>query len=161
MSQQSVRTKPNPPAALALLPRVLRLGLLHLGNLSLQYPLRHLPTLWIGLRASRLNRIHANVENATPTETFVDYSHNSTNQLLTKKTYSSGRKPWVKGNLDEAGHVNLGSGPVAVKGDGSFEGQAPARTTTITAKDASGNVSSENWQLTSGSGTTRLPHSLL
>ena len=27
----------------------------------------------------------------------IDYSHNSTNQLLTKKTYSSGQKPWVKG----------------------------------------------------------------
>lgn len=91
----------------------------------------------------------------------IDYCHNNTNQLVTKNTYSSGQKPWVKGNLDETGHVNLGSGPVAVKGDGSFEGQAQARTTTITAKDGSDNVISENWQLTSGSGTTRLPHSLL
>lgn len=84
----------------------------------------------------------------------IDYSHNNTNQLLTKKTYSSGQRPWVKGSLDEARHVNLGSGPVAVKGDGSFEGQAPARTTTITAKDATGNVTSENWQMNSGSGAT-------
>jgi hypothetical protein len=91
----------------------------------------------------------------------IDYCHNNTNQLVTKNTYSSGQKPWVKGNLDETGHVNLGSGPVAVKGDISFEGQAPARTATITAKDGSDNVISENWQLTSGSGTTRLPHSLL
>ena len=108
-----------------------------------------------------MNRIHAYVENATPTETFADYSHNSTNQLVTKKTYSSGQKPWVKSSLDETGHVNLGSGPVAVKGDISFEGQAPARTATITAKDGSGNVTSKNGQLTSGSGTTRLPHSLV
>ncbi len=100
-------------------------------------------------------------EHDLTTNVTAEYSHNKTNQLLTKKTYSSGQKPWVKGSLDEGGHLNLGSGPVAVKGDGSFEGQAPARTTTITAKDGSGNVTSENWQLTSGSGTTRLPHSLL
>jgi hypothetical protein len=91
----------------------------------------------------------------------IDYSHNNTNQLVTKKTDSSGQKPWVKGNLDEPGHVNLCAGPVAVKGDGSFEGQSPACTTTITAKDDSGNVTSKNWQLTSGSGTTSLPHSQL
>ncbi|MCX6856522.1 MAG: hypothetical protein NTV80_16645 [Verrucomicrobia bacterium] len=33
----------------------------------------------------------------------ADYSHNNTNQHVTKKTYSSGQKPWVKGSLDEAG----------------------------------------------------------
>lgn len=72
----------------------------------------------------------------------LDYSHNHTNQLVTKKTDSSGQKPWVKGSLDEAGHVNLGAGPVAVQGDGSFEGPAITHTTTITAKDATESVSS-------------------
>jgi hypothetical protein len=81
-------------------------------------------------------------EHALSTGVTIDYSHNNTNQLVTKKTDSSGRKPQVKGSLDKAGHVNLGSGPVAVKGDGSFEGQSPACTTTITAKDASESVSS-------------------
>jgi RHS repeat-associated protein len=82
----------------------------------------------------------------------AEYSHNTTNQLVNKKTYSSGQKPWVKGSLDEAGHVNLGSGPVAVKGDNSFETQSPARTTSITAKDNAGNSTTETWQLNSGSG---------
>ncbi len=36
-------TKPNPPPALPLLSRVLRLGLLRLRNLALHYRLRHLP----------------------------------------------------------------------------------------------------------------------
>jgi YD repeat-containing protein len=27
----------------------------------------------------------------------TDYSHNTTNQLVTKMTHSSGQKPWVKG----------------------------------------------------------------
>lgn len=82
----------------------------------------------------------------------TEYTHNSTNQLVSKQTYSNGQKPWVKGSLDEPGHVNLGAGPVAVKADGSFEGQAPARTTTITAKDRAGNTTTETWQLNSGSG---------
>ncbi len=61
----------------------------------------------------------------------TEYSHNNTNQLVTKKTYSSGQKPWVKGSLDEAGYANLGAGAAAVKSDGSFEGHAPAHTATI------------------------------
>lgn len=84
----------------------------------------------------------------------MEYSHNSTNQLVSKQTYSNGQKPWVKGSLNEPGHVNLGAGPVAVKADGSFEGQSPTRTTTITAKDSAGNTTTETWQLNSGSGAT-------
>ena len=60
--------KPNPPPALAPLPRVLCLGLLRLRNLLLQHPLRHFPTLRIRIRAPRMNRIHANVENVPTTE---------------------------------------------------------------------------------------------
>lgn len=48
----------------------------------------------------------------------IDYSHNTTNQLVTKKTYSRGQKPWLTGRLDVAGQVNLGACPVAVKADG-------------------------------------------
>lgn len=62
---QSPRQKPNPTPALAILPRVRRL---RLPNLSLQYPLRHQPTLWVRVRAACLNHIHANVENITTTE---------------------------------------------------------------------------------------------
>jgi RHS repeat-associated protein len=84
----------------------------------------------------------------------TEYSHNSTNQLVDKKTYSSGQKPWVKGALDEPGSVNVGGSVIAVKGDNSFEGQSPTRTTTITAKDTAGNTTTESWQLNSGSGST-------
>lgn len=84
----------------------------------------------------------------------TEYSHNSTNQLVDKKTYSSGQKPWVKGSLDEPGSVSIGSQPVPVKGDNSFEGKSPTRTTTISAKDTAGNTTTESWQLNSGSGAT-------
>jgi RHS repeat-associated protein len=84
----------------------------------------------------------------------TEYSHNTTNQLVDKKTYSSGQKPWVKGSLDEPGSVSVGGKAIAVKGDNSFEGQSPTRTTTITAKDTAGNTTTENWQLNSGSGAT-------
>jgi hypothetical protein len=65
---QSPRQKPNPPPALALLPRVLGLGLLSLRNLSLQHRLRHLSTLLVRIRASFMNRIHANIQNVPTTE---------------------------------------------------------------------------------------------
>lgn len=84
----------------------------------------------------------------------TEYTHNSTNQLVDKKTYSSGQKPWVKGSLDEPGSVSIGSQPVPVKGDNSFEGKSPTRTTTISAKDTAGNTTTESWQLNSGSGST-------
>lgn len=84
----------------------------------------------------------------------TEYSHNSTNQLVDKKTYSSGQKPWVKGSLDEPGSVSVGGKALAVKGDNSFEGQSPTRTTTIAAKDTAGNTTTESWQLKSGSGST-------
>lgn len=84
----------------------------------------------------------------------TEYSHNNTNQLVDKKTYSSGQKPWMKGALNEPGSVSLGGTPMAVKGDNSFEGQAPSRTTTVVAKDTAGNITTENWQLNSGSGST-------
>ena len=63
-----VLPKPNPPLLPSFLPRVLRLGLLRLPNLPLQHPLRHLPTLRIRIRAARMNRIHANVENVPTAE---------------------------------------------------------------------------------------------
>lgn len=84
----------------------------------------------------------------------TEYSHNNTNQLVDKNTYSSGQKPWMKGSLDEPGSVSLGGNPVAVKGDNSFEGQSPSRTTTVVAKDTAGNTTTEYWQLNSGSGST-------
>lgn len=82
----------------------------------------------------------------------TEFSHSSTNQLVDKMHYTSGQKPWVKGNLDEPGHVKVGVAPVAVRGDNSFESQAPNRTTSLTAKDSAGNVTTETWQLNSGSG---------
>lgn len=84
----------------------------------------------------------------------TEYSHNNTNQLVDRKVYSSGQKPWVKGSLDEPGSVSLGGNAVPVKADNSFEGQAPSRTTTVIAKDSAGNATSENWQFNSGSGST-------
>lgn len=112
-----------------------------------KFSFREKKALWhkIGNRISE----HDLLSNVT-----AEYSHNTTNQLVNKKTYSSGQKPWVKGSLDEPGHVNLGAGPVAVKGDNSFEAQSPARTTNITAKDSAGNTTTETWQLNSGSGAT-------
>ena len=63
-----VLPKPNPPAALALLPRVLGFRLLRLGNLALQHHLRHHPPIRIRIRAPRMNRVHANVQNVPTTE---------------------------------------------------------------------------------------------
>lgn len=94
------------------------------------------------------------LEHDLVTDVRTEYSHSNTNQLVDKKTYSSGQKPWMKGSLNEPGSVSLGGTPMAVKGDNSFEGQAPSRTTTVVAKDTSGNTTTENWQLNSGSGST-------
>ena len=94
------------------------------------------------------------VEHDLVTDVRTEYSHNNTNQLVDKNTYSSGQKPWMKGALNEPGSVSLGGTPVAVKGDNSFEGQSPDRTTTIVASDTAGNTTTENWQLNSGTGST-------
>lgn len=94
------------------------------------------------------------LEHDLVTDVRTEYSHNNTNQLVDKKTYSSGQKPWMKGALNEPGSVGLGGNPVPVKGDNSFEGQSPSRTTTVAAKDTAGNTTTENWQLNSGSGST-------
>ena len=83
-----------------------------------------------------------------------EYTHNGTNQRVNQSTYSSGQRPWVKGAISEPGSVNLGGTPVAVKGDNSFQGQAPSRTTTVVAQDTAGNTTSTNWQLNSGTGST-------
>ena len=63
--RQSPRLKPNPPLALPLLSRVLRLRLPHLPDLPLHKLLRHLPPPRIIIRAPRMNRIHADVENVS------------------------------------------------------------------------------------------------
>ena len=62
------RAKPNPPAALDLLSRVLRLRLPHLPDLPLQYRMRDHPPLRIRIRAACMNRVHANVQNVPATE---------------------------------------------------------------------------------------------
>lgn len=93
-------------------------------------------------------------ENDLTSNSAVDYIHNSTNQLVNKMTYISGQKPWVNGNLDEQGRVKLGSTSIPVRGDNSFEAQAPSRSTNIVATDNSGNTTQETWLLNSGSGTT-------
>lgn len=94
------------------------------------------------------------LEHDLVTDVRTEYSHNNTNQLVDKKTFSSGQKPWMKGALNEPGSVSLGGNAVPVKGDNSFEGQSPSRTTTVVAKDTAGNTTTENWQLNSGSGST-------
>ena len=66
--RQSTRLKPNPSPVLPLFPRVLSLGLLRLRNLSLQHPLRHHPLRRISIRAPRMNRIHAHIENIPATK---------------------------------------------------------------------------------------------
>ena len=83
-----------------------------------------------------------------------EYTHNGTNQRVNQSTYSSGQRPWVKGAISEPGSVNLGGSPLAVKGDNSFQGQAPSRATTVVAQDTAGNTTSTNWQLISGTGST-------
>ena len=66
--RRSTRLKPNPPAALALLPRVLHLRLLHLRDLPLQHLLRHQPLRRICIRAARMNRVHADIQDVPATE---------------------------------------------------------------------------------------------
>ena len=60
--------KPNPSPALLLLPRVLCLGLLSLRNLALQYRLRHPPLRRISIRAPRMNRVHADIQDVPTAE---------------------------------------------------------------------------------------------
>jgi hypothetical protein len=67
--RRSPRLKPNPPPLLpGFLPRVLCLGLLRLRNLSLQYSLRHLPLRRVRIRAPRMNRVHAHIQNVPTAE---------------------------------------------------------------------------------------------
>jgi RHS repeat-associated protein len=84
----------------------------------------------------------------------TEFTHSNTNALVDRKAHSNNQKPWVSGSVIEPASVSLGGKAVAVKGDGTFQGQAPTRTTTIRATDAAGNVKDENWQLNSGSGAT-------
>ena len=82
----------------------------------------------------------------------TEFTHSNTNALVDRKVYSNNQKPWVSGSVNEPASVSLGGKPLAVKGDGTFQGQAPTRTTTIRATDAAGNVKDENWQLNNGTG---------
>ncbi len=68
---RSPHTKPNPPPALALLSRVFRLRLLRLRNLALHYRLRHLPLRRVCIRAARMNRVHAHIQNVPTAEAFA------------------------------------------------------------------------------------------
>ena len=82
-----------------------------------------------------------------------EWTRNRLHQLVAQTTYTASARPWVKGTVSEPATVALGGSPVAVKADLSFEGQAPAVQTGVTATDRSGNVTAENWQLAaSGSG---------
>ena len=88
-----------------------------------------------------------------------EYTYNTSNQMVSRSTYSNGQRPWVKGSINQPGSVNLGGKPVAVSGDGSFQGQAPGRTTSISATNTAGATTTQNWQLNSG--TTSAPDSTL
>ncbi len=68
---RSTRLKRNLRLALALLSRVLRLGLLRLRSLSLQYRLRQLPPLWIRIRAPHVNRVHAHIQDVPVAEALI------------------------------------------------------------------------------------------
>ena len=65
---QSARLKPYPPPVLPLLPRVLGLRLPHLRDLPLQHLLRHQPLRRICIRAARMNRVHADIQNVPTAE---------------------------------------------------------------------------------------------
>lgn len=88
------------------------------------------------------------------TATRTSYAHGVTNGLVDRKTFSSGQKPWVKGNLNEPGSVAIAGKPAAVQADNTFQGESPSRIAAIDAKDTAGNTSNEVWQLNSGSGST-------
>ena len=55
-------SKSNHPLRPPVLPRMLRLGLLRLPNLPLHQLLRHLPLRRVRIRAPRMNRVYADVE---------------------------------------------------------------------------------------------------
>ncbi len=62
------RIKPNPPPALPLLSRVFRPRLPHFRNLSLQHLLRHQPLRRVCIRAARMNRVHAHIQDVPAAE---------------------------------------------------------------------------------------------
>lgn len=82
-----------------------------------------------------------------------DYNFDASNQMTGRSTYSSSQKPWVQGSINQPGSVSLGGKPVPVNSSGAFQGQAPSRTTPITATNSGGLTTSQNWQLNSGSTT--------
>ena len=63
------RAKTNPSPGLALLARVFSPRPLNLPDLLLQHLLRHQPLLRICIRAPRMNRVHAHVQDVPAAET--------------------------------------------------------------------------------------------
>ncbi len=67
--RRSTRLKPDPPPVLPLLPRVLRLRLLHLPDFPFQQLLSHSPVRRVRISAARMNRVYAHIQDVPAAET--------------------------------------------------------------------------------------------